>query len=143
MRRILHATDFSAASRRAFAAAIRLAKQNRARLCLLHVLVPPSPFVGTKPPSSYLELQARARREAMRRLATAVASAERAGVRVEAHLVPGAPAEQILRVAGRWRADLIVIGTHGRSGLGRVFMGSVADRILRRAPRPVLTVRGR
>ncbi len=143
MRRILHATDFSGASGPAFAKALELAKQDRARLCLLHVLVPPSPFLGDELPSSYLELQAQARRDAERRLDAVVGRAKKAGVRVESKLVTGATAERIIRHASRWHADVIVIGTHGRTGLGRVFMGSVAERVLQRAPCPVLTVRRR
>ena len=143
MRRILHATDFSIASGRAFAEALELARRERARLLVVHVLVPPSPFVAGEQPSGWLDLQARARRDAERRLAAAVAAAERAGVGVEGKLVEGAPAETIARVARRDRADLIVIGTHGRSGLGRLFMGSVAARVLALALCPVLTVRGR
>jgi universal stress protein A len=143
IRRILHATDFSPASRSASAKALELAKQDRARVCLVHVQVPPSPFLGDELPSSYLELQARARRDAERRLAAAVDKAKKAGVRVESKLIVGTPSEQIIRHAGRWHADLIVVGTHGRTGLGRVFMGSVAERVLQRASCPVLTVRGR
>jgi nucleotide-binding universal stress UspA family protein len=107
------------------------------------VLVPPSPFLGKKLPSSYLDLQARARRDAERRLAAAVDRAKEAGVRVQAKLIGGAPAEEILRVGRRWHPDVIVIGTHGRTGLGRIFMGSVAERVLQRASCPVLTVRRR
>jgi nucleotide-binding universal stress UspA family protein len=141
-RQILHATDFSRASRPAFARALALAKQDRARLCLLHVRMPPSPFLGDKLPPSYLELEARARRQAERQLAALVTQAKKAGVRVEAQLTEGLPSEEILRVARRRRADVIVIGTHGRTGLGRIFMGSVAERVLQRATSPVLTVRG-
>ena len=143
VRHILHATDFSKASRPAFATALELAKRDGARLSLLHVLVPPSPFIGDELPASYLELQARARREAERHLAAAVDKAKRAGVRVQATLVEGVPAEKIVRAARRQEPDMVVIGTHGRTGLGRIFMGSVAERILQRAPCPVLTVRGR
>jgi len=143
LRQILHATDFSSASRPAFAKALEMAKHDRARLFLLHVLTPPSPFLGDKLPSSYLELQAQARRGAERRLVAAVDRAKKAGVRVQAKLIGGAPSEEIVRAARRQRPDLIVIGTHGRTGLGRVFMGSVAERVLQRASCPVLTVRGR
>jgi len=140
-RRILYATDFSRASRPAFARALALAKQDRARLCLLHVLMPSSPFLGDKLPPSYLELEARARRQAERQLAALVAQAKKTGVRIEAQLTDGLPSEEILRAARRHRADLIVIGTHGRTGLGRIFMGSVVERVLQRATSPVLTVR--
>lgn len=143
VRRVLHATDFSRASARAFAEAVELARRERARLVVLHVLVPPSPFVAGEQPASWLDLQARARQHARRLLAAVVAEAERAGVGVEGKLVEGAPAEAIVRVARRDRAGLIVIGTHGRSGLGRLFMGSVAERVLALARCPVLTVRGR
>ena len=143
MRRILHATDFSGASTPAMAKALALAKAERARLLLLHVLEPPSPFVGDDLPGSYLELQAAARRGAERRLAAAAGRAKKTGARVEAKLVAGAPSEEIVRAARRWRPDVIVIGTHGRTGLGRVFMGSVAERVLQQAPCPILTVRRR
>jgi nucleotide-binding universal stress UspA family protein len=143
VRRILHATDFSRASGPAFAAALRMAKQDRARLSLLHVLVPPSPFLGDELPSSYVELGARARRVAEGRLAAAAAKAKKAGIRVQAELIEGVPSEEILRAGRRQRPDLIVIGTHGRTGFGRVFMGSVAERVLQRASCPVLTVRAR
>jgi nucleotide-binding universal stress UspA family protein len=142
IRTILHATDFSRASASALAQAVALAKPDRARLFLLHVLVPPSPFLGNELPASYLDLQARARRDAERRLAAAVATAKRGGARVQAKLVGGAPVEEVIRAARRWRPNLIVIGTHGRTGLGRLFMGSVAERVLQRASGPVLTVRG-
>ncbi len=142
-RQLLYATDFSRASRLAFAKALELAKQDRARLFLLHVLTPPSPFLGDELPASYVELEVRARREVERRLAALVAQAKKAGVRAEGQFTEGVPSEEILRAARRRHADLVVIGTHGRTGLGRVFMGSVAERVLQRATVPVLTVRGR
>lgn len=143
MRKIVVATDFSAASRRAFAAALDLARRDGARLVVLHVMMPPSPFAGDDLPGSWLDLEARARRDAERRLAAAVSQAERSGIATAGTLVKGVPAEVIVRVARREGADLIVIGTHGRSGLGRLFMGSVAARVLGTATCPVLTVRGR
>jgi nucleotide-binding universal stress UspA family protein len=97
---------------------------------------------GEQPPS-WIELEARARHAAERRLALAVDAARRSGLRAGGKLVEGAPAEAIVRLARRDRADLIVIGTHGRSGLGRLFMGSVAARVLQLARCPVLTVRKR
>ena len=144
LRRILHATDFSTASRAAFRMAVGLAQRETARLLLLHVLTPPSPLVsGRRPPSSYLELLAMARREARRRLDRALAQARAAGGRVEGKLAEGGAVEEILKVGRRWRPDLIVIGTHGRGGVRRFLLGSVAEQVVRRASRPVLTVRGR
>ena len=143
-RRILYATDFSPASRAAYTKALELAKQPRTTLFVLHVLTPPSPFLGDKLPSSYQELQWLARRDAERRLGAMVAKLRKGRIeRVASKLVEGAPSEQIIRYANRWRADVIVIGIHGRSGLSRMFMGSVAERVLQRAQCPVLTVAGR
>jgi nucleotide-binding universal stress UspA family protein len=142
-RKIVVATDFSTASRPALAAALDLARRDGARLVVLHVMMPPSPFVGDGLPASWLELEARARRDAERRLAAAVSQAERSGIVTTGTLVKGVPAEVIVRVARREGAELLVIGTHGRSGLGRLFMGSVAARVLGTAKCPVLTVRGR
>jgi nucleotide-binding universal stress UspA family protein len=143
LRRILYATDFSPASARAFGEAVALARSQGAGLIVLHVLTPPSPFVKGEPPRSWVELEARARRQAERRLARLVAAGTRAGIRVTSALTTGTPAPTIARRARRERADAIVIGTHGRSGLGRLFMGSVATQVLQLAPCPVVTVRGR
>ena len=145
LRRILHATDFSAASRPAFRMALGLARSARATLLLLHVLTPPSPFAppGGKIPSSYLVLIDAARRDARRRLAKLLEHARAAGVRARARLVAGGPAAEILKVGRGWRPDLIVIGTHGRGGVRRFLMGSVAEHVVRRASRPVLTIHGR
>jgi len=140
-RSAMYATDLSPAARPAFARALQLAKQDRARLVLLHVLMPPSPFLGDELPASFVDLQVRARREVERQLADLVAQAKKAGVPVEPRIVEGEPSEEILRAARRHRADMIVMGTHGRTGLGRVFMGSTAERVLQRATCPVCTVR--
>ena len=72
-----------------------------------------------------------------------VAKAKAAGARAQGLLLEGTAADAIVRTARSKRADLIVMGTHGRSGLARLFMGSVAERVIGTAPCPVLTVRGR
>jgi len=143
--RVLHATDFSPASRPAFRMALGLSQRERATLLLLHVLTPPSPFVpiGGDPPSSYLALLDAARREARRRLAALLGRARAAGTRAQARLAEGGPVDEILKIDRRWRPDLIVIGTHGRGAVRRFLMGSVAEHVVRRASRPVLTVRAR
>jgi nucleotide-binding universal stress UspA family protein len=125
--------------------AVGLARREDATLLLLHVLTPPSPFSARRgrPPASYLELLAAARREARHRLAATLGQARAAGIRVRGKLVEGGAAEWILRTGQRWRPDVIVIGTHGRSGVRHFLMGSVAEHVVRRASRPVLTVRGR
>ena len=141
-RRILHPTDFSRASAPALRRAVALARACRAPLVLLHVMTPPSPFIGEDTlPSSYADLLILARRSAKRRLAAVLARARRERVRARAIFAEGLPADAILRAARRARADVIVMGTHGRTGVSRVFMGSVAERVVRESRCPVLTVR--
>ena len=144
-RRILHATDFSAASRPALTMAGEWARREGGRLLILHVLTPPSPFVGggRPAPASYLDLLAAARHDARRRLAALLGRARAAGIRVETKLVEGGPAVEIVKAAGRWHADVIVIGSHGRTGVRRFLLGSVAAQVTARSARPVLTVRSR
>jgi nucleotide-binding universal stress UspA family protein len=142
-RAVVHATDFSPASRLAFRTALAWARRRGVGLDLVHVLTPPSPFVtpaGMAMPA-WQDLQALARRDAQRRLDRLTATARRAGARVHAHLPSGLPDEEVARLARRRHAALVVIGTHGRTGIRRAFLGSVAERIVRTAPCPVLTVR--
>jgi len=144
IRRILHATDFSRASTTALTWAVDMAKANRARLTVVHVMAPPSlalPGEGYVSPALYESLESSARAQANKRLAKVVARAKIAGVRANVLLLEGVPHERIARAARR--ADLLVIGTHGRSGLAKLFLGSVASRLVTLAPCPVLTVRGR
>lgn len=145
LRRILHPTDFSAASGAAFREAVVLAQENRGELLVVHVLVPPTPFIGDGyiSPKTYENLEAASRRGAQQQMARLLTKARKAKVRVQAVTVEGVPYDQITRVARRKRADMIVMGTHGRTGLSKFFMGSVAERVIPLAPCPVLTVRGR
>jgi nucleotide-binding universal stress UspA family protein len=146
IRRILHATDFSSASRAAFAKAVDMAKASRAELYLAHVLNPVVPMVGDGyiPANVYADIEASSRAAAQKQLAALAARARKAGVaRVRPLLLGGLAHEQINRAARSRRADLVVIGTHGRSGLSKLFLGSVAGRVVSSARCPVLTVRGR
>jgi nucleotide-binding universal stress UspA family protein len=90
-RRILHPTDFSRASGAAFARAVALAQEQRAELLLVHVLVPPTPFIGDGyvSPSTYEQLEAAARGSAERQLARVLAKARKARVPVSALLLEG------------------------------------------------------
>ena len=138
---ILVATDFSTASTPAFRAAVSLAAGRRP-LVLVHTLMPPSPFVtGGARGTTWERLEARARRDADRRLTRLIAAAHRRGARVSGRVLTGLPAEAIVDAARAMRASILVIGTHGRTGLARAAMGSVAARVLRSATCPVLTVR--
>jgi nucleotide-binding universal stress UspA family protein len=143
MKRILHPTDFSSASRAAFATAVELAKANRGELTLVHVLAPPAPMLGEgyMSPKTYEDLVASAQAWARRQLDALVSKARKAGARARGLLVEGIAHEAIARAARSTRADLLVMGTHGRTGVAKFFLGSVAGRVLATAPCPVLTVR--
>jgi nucleotide-binding universal stress UspA family protein len=133
--KILHPTDFSERSETAFRLACTLARDNNVPLVLLHVH---SPFVAygdglvaALPPEYTSGL-----REELRTL-----DPHDARVVIERHLVEGDPAMEILRMAREADCDLIVMGTHGRTGLGRLLMGSVAEAVVRKAACPVLTIK--
>ncbi len=143
--RILHATDFSPASRRAFATALGLAKRSRAELLLLHVVPVPAPlledaYVSVK---AYQEVLEEGRRKAQKRLDALARRARRQGVRATALVLEGSAFQQIPSAAERRRADLVVVGTHGRSGFRRLLMGSVARRVIGLTRCPVMTVPSR
>jgi len=142
-KRILHPTDFSRASARAFATALDLARANRAELLLVHVLSPVVPVTGEGyvSPKVYDDLTRSLRAQASKQLAALAARARR--LRVGTLLLEGSAHERITRVAKSRRSDLIVMGTHGRGALAKLFLGSVAERVIGSAHCPVLTVRGR
>jgi nucleotide-binding universal stress UspA family protein len=145
IRRILHPSDFSRASRMAFTKAVEMAAANRAELLLVHVLAPVVPMVGDGylSPQIYEEIETSARAQAQKQLDALATAAKKAGVRAKTLLLGGVAHEQITRVARSKHADLIVIGTHGRTGLAKLFLGSVAGRVVSTASCPVLTVRGK
>jgi universal stress protein A len=145
LRRILHPSDFSPASRPAFQQALDMAKSNRAELLLVHVLAPIAPMVGDGyvSPRAWEDLERSVQAHGRRQLDALLARARRAKVRVRGLLLEGPPHEAIVRSARSKRADLIVMGTHGRSGLAKLFLGSVAERVVGSARCPVVTVRGR
>ena len=144
-RRILHPTDFSRASTPAFKRAVEMAKANRSELVVAHVLVPVMPIMvdGYVSPKVYEDMDAAARSEAQKQLRKLIDKAKQAGVRAKGLLLDGLAHERIARAAKAQKADLIVIGTHGRTGVARLFLGSVASRVLAVSPCPVLTVRGK
>jgi nucleotide-binding universal stress UspA family protein len=139
-RRILVPTDFSAQSEEAWRVARRLAAAVGAELVLLHVVVETplfseGPFTGERVREVY---------ESARAWGTAkLAEWTRAAgdLAVTARVRTGAPHAEILAAAVAEHADLVVIGTHGRGGVERALMGSVADRVIRLASCPVLAVR--
>ena len=144
MRRILVASDFSKASRKAFATAVAMAKANRATLTILHVVIPISPIV----PEQYLntptweQIDRQTRDWSRRQLEKLTREAKKAGVRAVGLLRDGDPAVQIVRAVRSTGADPLVLGTNGRPGLAKFFVGSVASRVVATASCPVVTIRG-
>jgi nucleotide-binding universal stress UspA family protein len=136
IRTILYPTDFSDRSRPAFELACSLARDHGAEVVVLHVAPLPllMPMNGVLVPTPVDQAEcARPQLEQVRPADPRV--------KVVHRLAEGSPADEILAAATDLPADLIVMGTHGRGGLSRVLMGSVAETVLRKAPCPVLTVK--
>lgn len=142
IRTILHPTDFSASADHAFRLACSLARDHGARLVVLHVTAPAYPIVPEMvaiPPVA-VELPTEEERENLRERLEAIRPAGE-DVAIEHRLETGSVVDLITTVAEETGAEWIVMGTHGRTGLNRLLMGSVAEQIVRRAPCPVLTVK--
>jgi len=134
---ILFPTDFSDASKTAFQYAVDYARLANAKLLIVHVHEPVLPIIGGE--IAYLPPQdtdPQLRKEALHAIVPDVANIEYAH-----RLLSGDPASEIVNLAKSEHADLIVLGTHGRTGLERLLMGSTAEQVLRRAPCPVLAVK--
>jgi nucleotide-binding universal stress UspA family protein len=133
--------DFSAYSDQALTYAITLATQLRARLTLLHVIHELSMVMGDMAsalPEAYLQELAA---EAQRGLEERLTRVHEAGLEGDIVLVHGVPFQRIIDTAHDQKVDLIVMGTQGRTGLSHALMGSVAEKVVRLAPCPVLVAR--
>jgi nucleotide-binding universal stress UspA family protein len=144
MLNILVPTDFSPAAAAAWRYAQTLAEKFGSRLCLLHVVAPP-PYaadpLGTKAFMLRLaDFSGTMEKDAEKALNAIVARLDRSGLNVSVETAIGSPAAEILRVAAKKKADLIVIGTHGRGAFSRALLGSVADKVLHSTTIPVLAV---
>jgi universal stress protein A len=131
---ILHPTDFSDSAGYAFRLACSLARDLGARLILLHVNPP-----GFRPNKLTVEEYQRRLWDDLGRLMDEDPRLRE--MYYKTGLTEGDPVEEILRVAKERECDLIVMGTHGRTGLSRLLMGSVAEAVLRKGPCPVLVVK--
>lgn len=143
--RILVPVDGSATSKRGLQEAIRLAALTHGRLRLLHVVDELSFALGMSAYAGYAgEWVGELREAGTRLLEEAKTAAQAAGIEADVALFDsfsGSVHELITEEAKRWHADLIVIGTHGRRGVGRLVMGSSAENVLRFSTVPVLLVR--
>ena len=136
---ILFATDFSPASALPLEYARSLALRFGATLHLVHVLEEPFPMGSEVYVAELPEFRERRLRDAQQRLAEIMATLP--GLDVTSTAVFGNPTRQIVKAAVDRACDLIVMGTHGRGPVTHLLMGSVAERVVRTAPCPVLTVR--
>jgi len=144
---ILVTTDFSESGDHAINHAFRMAADHGAEVVLLHVvemIVAPNPLYAQYYPSDLLgpEVRQRAEQEAHNALRERVPAEQ--GLAVVPHrtlVLHGLPADEIIRAAETAQADLIVIATHGRTGLKHLLLGSVAERVIRHVSCPVLVVR--
>jgi nucleotide-binding universal stress UspA family protein len=143
MKKILVPTDFSTGAKTALKQAMALARPLGAQLTVLNVFPLPNyilpdgtVFLAEAPTLAQIATRATAALDELKKSL----SAEGLSVHVEA--VAGAPADEIVRLAKEGGFDMIVMGTHGRTGLAHLLIGSVAERVVRLSPCPVLTVRG-
>ncbi len=140
--RIVVPTDFSTSAEEAWALAQRLADAFGSELVLVHVLVEAPLFEeGPFSMDRTRKVYEAARKWAEERLEEWAGTARAKGLKVRLVLRKGVPYREIVALATDERADLVLIGTHGRGGIDRALLGSVTDRVVRLAPCPVLTVR--
>ncbi len=142
--KILVPVDGSTTSNTALQEAIKLAQLHHAQLELVHVFEDILYWVDDSY-INYAELQETIRASSQRIIDEALALVQQAGLTAETKLLEAKnerTANIIIAEAERWQAELIVIGTHGRSGFSRLVLGSVAEGITRAAPIPVLLIRG-
>jgi universal stress protein A len=144
IRSILAPTDFSPSSERAVEYAAALAAAVGASVHLIHIL---ESLISVVKPWEALATETAAHHERLylegrSKLAALAARVERLGSHATSEVRSGTPATEIVKAAVDYGADLIVMATHGRSGLPHLLLGSVAEEVMRQAPCPVLTVRG-
>lgn len=141
MKNILVPIDFSAVQQKLVATASALAGPLKAKLWLVHVAAPDPDFVGFSVGPEYIrEQRADILRQEHQDIQAIAKELKAASVDAEALLVQGPTTDTILEVAKNVSADLIVIGSHGRSALFRAFVGSVSEQVLKDSKVPVLVV---
>jgi universal stress protein A len=138
---VLVPIDFSATADRALEYAIALAQQLQARLTLLHVLHLTPLEVGEMTPGVAATYLDDLETDAQHLLQASLGRVQHAGLQGESLLVEGTPTQKIVETASEQGVDLIIMGTHGRTGLAHVFLGSVAEHVIRQVPCPVLVIR--
>jgi nucleotide-binding universal stress UspA family protein len=139
---ILFATDFSESSDYAFQYASTLARKFEARLMIIHVINEPVDLRGFYVPHiSFEKLEEEIEEGAKKMMDKFCRTHIRDFENYETFIVPGIPYDEIIKKAVEQSADLIVLGTHGRTGLDHVLFGSTAEKVVRKSSIPVMTIR--
>lgn len=138
--RIVVPTDGSAGTRRAIDHAVRLAATHGATIHAIYV-VNSARYAGFSMETAWEGIDGMLREEGQAAVADVEGIADARDVPVETALIDGSPSAEIVRYAERQACDLVVMGTHGRGGINRLLLGSVAERVVRTSTVPVLTVR--
>ena len=141
-RTILIATDFSESSQEAFDVALGIARDTGSDVHVLYVVPDPLnlPWVVEGAGMDFIELQRTWMADARRELTQLLTARAVDPAKVKGTVALGTPAGEIMRHAAHWKADLIVVGSHGRGTMGRLLLGSVAQKVLHEAACPVMVV---
>ncbi|MCM2263681.1 MAG: universal stress protein [Desulfuromonadales bacterium] len=139
---ILFATDFSESSDHAFQYALSMARKFESRLGIIHVISEPVDLRGFYVPHiSFDKLEEEIEQGALKMMEKFCRTHVQDYAKVESFVVPGIPFDEIIKKAAEINADLIVVGTHGRTGLDHVLFGSTAEKVVRKSTVPVMTIR--
>jgi nucleotide-binding universal stress UspA family protein len=140
-RRIVAPTDFSSCAEEVWRLAQRAAERLGSELVLVHVFVDPPVYGDPAGAAVAWTIVMETQQWVADELERWADAARKRGIRVRPVVRHGSPSVEIVELASEEHADVVMMGTHGRGGMSRLLLGSVADRVIRTAPCPVLTVR--
>lgn len=139
---ILFASDFSEGSDFAFQSALSLARKFDSKLIVIHIINEPVDLRGFYVPHiSFDKLEEEIEQGAEKLMEQFCRTHMKGFENYESHVIPGIPYDEIINKAVEFNANLIVLGTHGRTGLDHVLFGSTAEKVVRKSPIPVMTIR--
>jgi nucleotide-binding universal stress UspA family protein len=140
---IVFATDFSSASEHAFQKAIEMARKEGTELIVAHVYEPPASLShsGVADDLIEAEIEGTIRKDVEKKLELVLAKVRAEGVRARGEILAGHAPKRLGELVEKTGAALLILGTHGRTGLKKLVVGSVASQVVATAPCPVLTVR--
>lgn len=140
---IVFATDFSPASEPAFRKALEMARKEGAELIVAHVYEPPADMSHSGVADDFIEaeIEERVKKDVELKLEPVLARVRAEGVKARGEILAGHAPKELAALAEKSDAAMLVLGTHGRTGLKKLVMGSIANQVVATAPCPVLTVR--